>query len=291
MVGEDQELTRGSLILEAPPISTPSYLPYAAQALLEEILRLPGLEPGEGWSYRTRSFRGGSDHAVLSDPMVGGPVLMLGHWPDRFYHSDMDTPEAVSEEELTRVGLLAGALAVLMAYETADVGWLLESAAASWRREMSEASKRLDYQGLCHLWQLRREDILTVAYTAKDPYPVVSKVHQMARELAQEFRVLEPVTPKGGPVVRRKFKGPLYFEYIYERRPQRRLVYKRWFEEEPDLRAAMDTLVYLCSGRVNLREGIERLMAVYPDVSEDRLLEFLLELSELELVEILNGSN
>ena len=43
---------------------------------------------------------GGSDHALWLDPSVGVPCPMLIQWPDRYYHTDHDTPDRCDPDSL-----------------------------------------------------------------------------------------------------------------------------------------------------------------------------------------------
>ena len=47
----------------------------------------------------------GSDHCVFTT--LGIPSPFMGHLPDRYYHSDLDTPQMMDEKELEWVGLSA----------------------------------------------------------------------------------------------------------------------------------------------------------------------------------------
>lgn len=85
MVGEDQETCGSSLIVEAPPQITPG----AVRDVLFEILQDVTAE--HHFRLQRSPFNGGSDHTILSDPLVGIPCPMIIQWPDRFYHSDLDT--------------------------------------------------------------------------------------------------------------------------------------------------------------------------------------------------------
>ncbi|HDN80670.1 MAG TPA: hypothetical protein ENG33_09440 [Chloroflexi bacterium] len=65
--------------------------------------------------YSPSPFSGGSDHYILSDPTVGIPTPMVIQWPDRFYHTDQDTPDKSDPKMLWRVGTLASSYAYFLA--------------------------------------------------------------------------------------------------------------------------------------------------------------------------------
>ncbi len=119
MVGENQELCKSNLLIECPPASSPTFTPYILAWLLEELgaearaFSEVGRFPLFRWSLSP--FSGGSDHYLLSDPTVGIPTPMIIQWPDRFYHTDQDTPDKVDPLMLWRVGTAASACAYLLA--------------------------------------------------------------------------------------------------------------------------------------------------------------------------------
>lgn len=119
MVGQNQELCRSNLLIEHPPASSPTFVPYVLAWLMEEF----GPEArafsdiGRFFLFRwsTSPFSGGSDHYVLSDPTVGIPTPMIIQWPDRFYHTDYDTPDKADPKMLWRIGTLVSTCVYLLA--------------------------------------------------------------------------------------------------------------------------------------------------------------------------------
>ena len=134
MVGGDSSQTRGHLWLDQTPWSVPSFLNDLVAALLAAV-------PAEGWQYGVREHMGGSDHILFLAPEIGVPALMLGHEPDRFYHSDQDTVDKTSPQEFERVGLVA--LAALLAVD----GMTLRHARALAHVVYQGARQRLIGQG------------------------------------------------------------------------------------------------------------------------------------------------
>ncbi|MFD0330764.1 DUF4910 domain-containing protein [Streptacidiphilus monticola] len=119
MVGEDQRLCGGPLIVE----QSPEYLPHFLNAVVDACVRaLPaaarsysGAVGCDVWAWRTTPFVGASDHAVLADRGIACPAVQLGHWPDRFNHSGADTVDKVDPEELRRSATIAAAALALSA--------------------------------------------------------------------------------------------------------------------------------------------------------------------------------
>ncbi len=119
MVGENQDLCGSNLLIESPPAPCPTFIPCVLAWLLEEIGAEARAFSGVGrfplFRWSISPFSGGSDHYVLSDPTVGIPSLMVIQWPDRFYHTDQDTPDKVDPRMLWRVGTAVSACAYLLA--------------------------------------------------------------------------------------------------------------------------------------------------------------------------------
>lgn len=108
MVGEDQELCGSTLSLDCTPDSLPSYLNDFVYSVLEQSLheydRRTQFGQASTFRFARSSFSGGSDHAEFDEAGVGVPCVMLLQWPDKFYHTSMDTIDKVSEDSLRRVG-------------------------------------------------------------------------------------------------------------------------------------------------------------------------------------------
>jgi aminopeptidase-like protein len=135
MVGQDQEQTGSSWLIERPPDAAASFAPDLLVKLRDQLPVLKGMADvspshtglGAYPLYRQAEvpFSGGSDHFVFSDPTVGVPMPMLIQWPDRFYHTSADTPDRTSPQSLARAGTLAAAYAYWLATAgSAEATWL-----------------------------------------------------------------------------------------------------------------------------------------------------------------------
>jgi len=100
MVGADQDKTGSTFILS----KVPPYLPQKWGRILEYFIT--ELMPRNGGYPLKRfgeiPFMAGSDHCVFTT--LGIPSPFLGHLPDRYYHSDFDTPSMMDRVELEWVG-------------------------------------------------------------------------------------------------------------------------------------------------------------------------------------------
>jgi hypothetical protein len=100
-----------------------------------------------GWVVRSNPYEGGSDHTVFGS--AGIPSLLDWHFTDRYYHTNFDTVDKVSADEMRNVAAAVGATAWLMASataaEAAQVGELVAAAGrARLARERAETAADRD---------------------------------------------------------------------------------------------------------------------------------------------------
>jgi hypothetical protein len=65
------------------------------------------------WVVKTNPYEGGSDHTVFGT--AGIPSLLNWHFTDKYYHSNLDTPDKTSPAEMRNVGVAVATTAWLMA--------------------------------------------------------------------------------------------------------------------------------------------------------------------------------
>ncbi len=141
MVGEDQDRCGSSLLIDRLPGASPGFIEPLVRRVREEFTHeLKGFSSRGGYApfrYADVPFSGGSDHYVLSDPTVGVPTVMLIQWPDRFYHTSLDTPDKVSPKMLHLVGSLAASSAYLVANAgEGEARWLAAEVVAQAKAEL-----------------------------------------------------------------------------------------------------------------------------------------------------------
>jgi aminopeptidase YwaD len=130
MVGEDQELCGSVLQIDRTPPANPSY----TNDLIARLIELQTQDqPAFAWRESCYMVHDG----FISDPQIDIPTPSLIHQPDRFYHSDADTPDKVSPHTLQLVGTAATAYA----YCIASAG--LEEAQGLAELTASRAKRRL----------------------------------------------------------------------------------------------------------------------------------------------------
>ncbi|MDK2924140.1 MAG: hypothetical protein PWQ90_1581 [Pseudothermotoga sp.] len=110
MVGEDQQKTGSTMMLH----ETPPLLNTICDELLYDSLILFAPTSSDSLSRRfyRSTFKSGSDHSVFENYAVPSPFI--GQWPDRYYHTNEDTPDKCDPEMFEWVGK-----AVLRAVELA----------------------------------------------------------------------------------------------------------------------------------------------------------------------------
>ncbi len=135
MVGENQNLCGGPLIVERTPESCPSYVNSLMESIYDsvknEAKNLGGTSSYALFKHAVTPFSGGSDHYVYSDPTVGVACPMMIQWPDKFYHTSADTIDKVDPEMLRKVALMTATYAYFIADAGAEEALWLASETAS----------------------------------------------------------------------------------------------------------------------------------------------------------------
>ena len=141
MVGENQDLCKSSFLIERTPDSNSSFVNDLVERIRDEFTEDTKNPFGAGrfasFKYATTPFSGGSDHYILSDPTVGISCPMLIQWPDKFYHTNLDTLEKVDPEMLKRTGIIAATYAYFLAnVGEREVIWLANEMLSKFKRKI-----------------------------------------------------------------------------------------------------------------------------------------------------------
>jgi aminopeptidase YwaD len=134
MVGENQTLCGGPLIMERTPEASASYVNTLLEAIYDEVKKeaknLSGSASYPLFKHVVTPYSGGSDHGLYSDPFVGIPCPMIIQWPDKFYHTSFDTLDKVDPEMLRKVALITATYAYYIANASKkDALWLASETA------------------------------------------------------------------------------------------------------------------------------------------------------------------
>lgn len=145
MVGENQELCKGPMLVERPPAAGAGFAGDLLAAIMAELARqdtsnLSGSTRYALFKWAVTPFSGGSDHYIFADPSVGIPCPMLIQWPDKFYHTSADTIDKVDPAMLRRAGILTCAYAyAIAAAGEQEALWLLNELSVSFRQQLPRA--------------------------------------------------------------------------------------------------------------------------------------------------------
>ncbi|MEO5826079.1 MAG: M28 family peptidase [Gemmatimonadales bacterium] len=130
MVGEATALTGGTFLIEKMPDPSAVWIrgddqhtdwgggPIPISRVrghwLNDFVRQRCLARAErtGWVVRANPFEGGSDHTPFLD--AGIPAVLLWHFTDQYYHTDLDRIDKVSATTLANVGNCALTAGLLM---------------------------------------------------------------------------------------------------------------------------------------------------------------------------------
>lgn len=156
MTGEDTAKTGGTFLIEKEP--DPSAVwprpsdphtewgggRYRADALKGSLLTdlliavCQRRAQDSGWVVRTNPYEGGSDHSVFL--AAGVPALLVWHFPDRYYHTNLDRPDKTSAAEMANVGIAVGTTVMVLASAGQDEALAVTNLVAA------AAARRLDLE-------------------------------------------------------------------------------------------------------------------------------------------------
>ncbi|MGE5593437.1 MAG: DUF4910 domain-containing protein [Betaproteobacteria bacterium] len=209
MVGESRD-TMSCANLVPTPWSLPSAVNDVAAFYMETVASHgkmhEGSQAARDWHYNVTGFTAGSDHYILVDSSFKVPCVYLGHWPDRYYHSNMDTVERLDADELLRVGLVASSTALTFAAaDAAAAEFALNLADAGARHRIASAARAsCEAAAMCHdpakragiarAFERRLETIVDRELAAVEgvvklvPADDASRVREMARTLKSGIR-------------------------------------------------------------------------------------------------------
>ncbi len=109
MVGESQEKTGSVFNIIKSPLVLPYFGNELAEYVADTVFRKEQTFSGSTRTpkirYASTEYSVGSDHDVFC--FATKPSIMLNQWPDKYYHTHMDTPDKVDPEMLKMSGVMA----------------------------------------------------------------------------------------------------------------------------------------------------------------------------------------
>ena len=284
MIGAKQEDTTGPITVTGLPFAMPGFEGDLATLLLQEVKQeVNSREDLLLQNVRTDAvpFGLGSDHFILSDPQVGIPSIMLGQWPDKYYHTSADTIERMDMNVLK----FSTVLAAVYAYTLCNL-------------QKRDARLILNHQ--CTRLMARMEGITRRAMLEHgDPKQLAAQLGALkefyteaARRLCQQAG-LDPEKPlarlnallpgrmqwaEEGPVYRRLFGDPL--ESLEKRmldEPDKLTLvreYDRRYEAEPDREMQQALCAYYIDGARSCGRVADQVIAELGGGNRAMLLEY-----------------
>jgi aminopeptidase YwaD len=131
MTGEDTAKTGGTFLIEKGPDPSAIYprpsdphSEWGAGEVPRDLVRGHFLNDfhlavclrrarDTGWVVRTNPYEGGSDHTVFT--RQGVPALLNWHFTDRYYHTNLDTVDKVSDQTMGNVATAVATTAMFLA--------------------------------------------------------------------------------------------------------------------------------------------------------------------------------
>lgn len=138
-VGQDFGICGGEFVLFQSPEANASFVDGLMEHLFAAVAAQPigrfSTKNYATFSWHTEPFWG--NDAFVSDGFFDIPTPQMSTWPDKFYHSSMDTPDQMSENTLGRSGAIVGTYLYLMATAGArEALWFAGLAARDWKRRI-----------------------------------------------------------------------------------------------------------------------------------------------------------
>jgi aminopeptidase YwaD len=189
MTGEDTSKTGGTFLIEKQPDPSavwerPSdpHTEWGASEVKAETLKGSLLNDlhlaicehrarSTGWVVKTNPYEGGSDHTPFTN--AGIPALLDWHFTDRYYHTNQDTPDKVSADEMRHVGI-----------SVATSAWFLASADD---RDALAVAELVEAAGLRRL-ALEREQGATLIAAAADRAVVEAREREVVEAWLKWYR-------------------------------------------------------------------------------------------------------
>jgi len=252
-------------------------------------------------------FSLGSDHQVYSDSSFGIPAIYLNDWPDRYIHTNFDTPANVDPTKLKRAAFIGVASALFLANANAkDADAILRLVQAHSLRRTADVLARRRVETATdtasatrhHLWY---ERALVDSMERFFPVPVAIRVEAnvFLENLAKQVGPIGPVRVAQGDgqlVFRRRaeLKGPMsafgydYFTDHYgadKEASLRLLTYRGPRGSGSDY--AYEVLNFV-DGRRNALEIAEAVLGEFGRVPVDYVIEYLKALESIRVIERVN---
>jgi len=145
-IGHDFRVCGGRLEI----LRSPEFNPSFADSILEYLATVTGEKPNslftddnyDPFFWEVKPNFPGNDN-FLGEGFFDIPTAMLCDWPDKYYHSNLDRVENVSENSLARTGAVAAAFLYFLATaSTAQAAQIAELVRRDWQRRIGKELER-----------------------------------------------------------------------------------------------------------------------------------------------------
>ncbi|MCA1602076.1 MAG: M28 family peptidase [Acidobacteria bacterium] len=250
-------------------------------------------------------FSMGSDHQVYSDSSFGIPAIYLNDWPDRYIHTNFDTPANVDPTKLKRAAFIGAAsayfLTTLKPADASSILRLLQSnslrrASTMLARRSALSAEEAANLTRFHVWH-ERALVDSMERFFRMPEDTRAKSMTFLASLERLIGENKPSSPSQGDarlVFRRspKVKGPLSafgYEYFTDHYGSEREAAIRLLQYQ-GLRGsgaeyAYEVLNFL-DGRRTAQDIRDAVSAVYGPIPIELVMEYLRALESIRVIEI-----
>ena len=250
-------------------------------------------------------FSLGSDHQVYTDTSFGIPAIYLNDWPDRYIHTNLDTPANVDPTKLKRAAFIGAASAYFLANVKSDdadsILKLLQS--HSLRRTSTMLARRNalapEEAAILTRFHISNERALVDSMERFFRIPDTTRNNSTLflnnmEKLAGEVRPAAPAQGDGRLVFRRsaKLKGPMsafgydYFTDHYGAERERALRLPQFQGVRGSGGEYAYEVLNLVNGRRTAQEIRDVVSAVYGPIPLELVVEYLQALESIRVIEV-----
>lgn len=147
MIGGRQVGGYGPITVTHLPHATPSFVASLASEIMKEIKEDTNSVENMQMSLVNTTdhlFQLGSDHSILSDPMIHIPTIMLGQWPDKNYHTSTDTVDKIDPIVLKYSTTLAASYVYALANTAFQPSNVMLEMRIQYMKELNHIAKSYD---------------------------------------------------------------------------------------------------------------------------------------------------
>ncbi|MBT4822601.1 MAG: hypothetical protein HON70_43240, partial [Lentisphaerae bacterium] len=138
-IAQDFRICGGEAVLFLSPEQNASFVDGLMQYLLQTIHDEPAsrFSPDNYATYPWHAEPYFGNDAFISDGFFDIPTPQISVWPDKFYHSNQDTPDQIDRGTLTRSAAVMGAFVyALAAADKQQASWFADLAAQDWKQRI-----------------------------------------------------------------------------------------------------------------------------------------------------------